>query len=90
MPIPGSSEVPTVVHVRGRPSHCAHRTAGAPPPRHQKSTGQTVAVGEVDPAGQKEPGAALQGPEQEGEERPSALPKVPAGQSVGLTEARGQ
>ncbi len=53
------------------------------PPAQYASAGQgSVLVGDVEPAGQKVPGAAAQLPEQAGVERPGALPKVPGGQGV--------
>ena len=51
----------------------------APPAHHWPPAHCETFEGEVEPAGQKKPGAAAQSPEQAGEARPDALPKVPAG-----------
>lgn len=42
----------------------------------------TVLFGDVEPAGQYEPGSAVQSPEQSGDVSASSLPKTPSGQSV--------
>ena len=56
---------------------------GDPPPTLKKPMGQVrVEVGEVEPAGQNEPGAALQKPEHIEVRKPVVLPKVPDGQGV--------
>ena len=61
----------------------------AEPPEQKAPMGQmSVAVGEVDPGGQKKPGAAVHAPEQAGDERPGVLPKVPAGQGEQAAEPK--
>ena len=53
---------------------------GDPPPTQKVPIGQVrVEVREVEPAGQKEPGAALQKPEHKEVRKPVVLPKVPDG-----------
>ncbi len=54
----------------------AQGIAGAEPPGQAEPIGHwTVSRGEMVPAGQKVPGAAVQAPEQVGVERPDVFPK---------------
>ena len=74
--------------LEGQKVPAAQIVAFRAPPWHQWPTGQGTPSG-LEPAGQKEPGRAVQLLQEELLPAPAQL-KVAGGQSVGLTEPAGQ
>ena len=69
-PCQGSAEAPGTGHAEGQ----VQGVGGAEPPAQKKPRGHSKPLGEVDPAPQANPGAAVQGPEQEALDNPGAAP----------------